>query len=101
MGLSEAEKIFISENIQKVKQDIKNYSPNPKAVKLLAATKTVYADKINFALECGVDFSAENRVNELREKFDFLQADKEKIHFIGQLQKNKVNNRQGFNDTFG
>ncbi|HBL84205.1 MAG: YggS family pyridoxal phosphate enzyme [Clostridiales bacterium GWF2_38_85] len=90
MSISEPDRKFISDNIKKVKQDILTYSPYPSSVRLLAATKTVDAEKINFALECGVDLIAENRVNELREKFDSIQVEKSRIHFIGQLQKNKV-----------
>ncbi|MBR6754493.1 MAG: YggS family pyridoxal phosphate-dependent enzyme [Clostridia bacterium] len=58
--------------------------------RLLAATKTVPHEMINFALDCGVDLIGENRVNELLEKYEFINRNKTEIHFIGALQTNKV-----------
>lgn len=88
--MSEKDKRTISSNIEKIKNDIIKYSPNPEKVKLLAATKTVDPERIKYALECGCDLIGENRVNELREKYDEVAAPIEKVHFIGRLQKNKV-----------
>ncbi len=62
----------------------------PEGVKLLAATKTVSAEYINFAADCGLRVIGENRVNELLEKYDAIDKTKLDIHFIGQLQTNKV-----------
>ncbi len=60
-------------------------------VLLLAATKTVPAEEINFAVrECGITDIGENRVQELLDKYDALDRDRMKVHFIGQLQTNKV-----------
>ena len=58
--------------------------------KLLAATKTVPAEMINYAAGCGLDLIGENRVQELLEKYDALDKEKLEIHFIGHLQTNKV-----------
>ena len=58
---------------------------------LLAATKTVSAEDINFAVnEGGITDIGENRVQELLSKYDALDRDKMRIHFIGSLQTNKV-----------
>ena len=57
---------------------------------LLAATKTVPADLINFAADCGIKTIGENRVNELLEKYDAIDRSRLSIHFIGALQTNKV-----------
>ncbi len=55
---------------------------------LLAATKTVDVDTINYAISKGVTHVAENRVQELTAKHDDLLPVHE--HFIGHLQTNKV-----------
>ena len=60
------------------------------AVRLLAVTKSVEPEKINFAIERGVDLIGENRAGELLEKYDRIKRDKVEIHFIGNLQTNKV-----------
>ncbi|MBR4467224.1 MAG: YggS family pyridoxal phosphate-dependent enzyme [Clostridia bacterium] len=57
---------------------------------LLAATKTIPADIINYALECGVRTIGENRADELLEKYDAIRKEGIEIHFIGHLQRNKV-----------
>ena len=59
-------------------------------VTLLAATKTVSADRINEAIACGVDAIGENRVQELLEKYDSIDRSSVPVHFIGRLQTNKV-----------
>ncbi len=60
-------------------------------VTLLAATKTVSAEKINYAIDhLGLDCIGENRVQELLEKYDALHKENLRIDFIGQLQTNKV-----------
>ena len=59
-------------------------------VTLLAATKTVPADEIEFAIrELGLSFVGENRVQELVAKYDTLRLARG-VHLIGSLQTNKV-----------
>lgn len=60
------------------------------AVRLMAVTKTVDADRINAALAEGVDLIGENRVQEFLGKRDALQLDGVECHLIGHLQTNKV-----------
>ncbi|SJZ76954.1 hypothetical protein SAMN04488128_1011530 [Chitinophaga eiseniae] len=60
------------------------------SVKLLLATKTVPADRIKTALETGHTLIAENKVQELKEKYDALKAVPHENHFIGHLQTNKI-----------
>jgi len=80
------EKLLIKENLEAVRSKI-----GVKNVTILAATKTVPADIINYAVtELGITDIGENRVQELLEKYDALEKDKMKIHFIGTLQTNKV-----------
>jgi pyridoxal phosphate enzyme (YggS family) len=58
---------------------------------LMAATKTVPVEIINYAItECGLTDIGENRVQELLSKYDALEKDKVNLHFIGTLQANKV-----------
>lgn len=59
-------------------------------IKILAATKTVDAETINFAISKGIKYIGENRVQELLEKYDKINKDQCEIHFIGRLQTNKV-----------
>jgi len=56
---------------------------------ILAATKTVDADFINYAIENGIDYIGENRVQEFLSKENDVRKDVHK-HFIGHLQTNKV-----------
>lgn len=74
----------IKENIERIKAEI-----NGRAT-LLAATKTIPADIINYAADCGIKVIGENRVNELLEKYDRIDRDRLNVHFIGHLQTNKV-----------
>ena len=57
-------------------------------ITLLAATKTVDADTINYAIEKGITHIGENRVQELLSKQSLLKP--AHSHFIGHLQTNKV-----------
>lgn len=78
---------LIKENIERARDELSAYP----GARLLAATKTVPAEVINFAKrECAVTLIGENRVQELLCKYDELDKDGLEIHFIGSLQKNKV-----------
>lgn len=55
---------------------------------LLAATKTVDVDTINYAIESGISYIGENKVQELLSKQDSIINVHH--HFIGHLQTNKV-----------
>ena len=63
----------------------------PDSVRLLLATKTVEPDRIRVAIEAGETLVAENRVQEVRPKFEALEDLEYERHFIGHLQSNKVN----------
>ena len=63
---------------------------NPAEVKLLLATKTVAADRIKIALKAGYTLIAENKVQELKEKYEALKETPHTNHFIGHLQTNKI-----------
>jgi pyridoxal phosphate enzyme (YggS family) len=63
---------------------------NPDEIKLLLATKTVPAERIKIALQSGQILIAENKVQELKEKYDALKDLPHINHFIGHLQTNKI-----------
>jgi pyridoxal phosphate enzyme (YggS family) len=63
----------------------------PDSVRLLLATKTVEPERIRVAIEAGEKLVAENRVQEVRPKFEALEDLEYERHFIGHLQSNKVN----------
>lgn len=57
-------------------------------VQLMAVTKTVDPERINYAIDLGIDLLGENRVQEFLDKRDSYK--KAEVHFIGGLQTNKV-----------
>lgn len=59
-------------------------------ITFLAATKTVEAEFINYAISLGLDHIGENRVQELLSKYDEYDLSQTKLHMIGHLQTNKV-----------
>lgn len=63
---------------------------DPKEVQLLMATKTVPANKIKSAIEAGYTLIGENRVQEVKEKYEELKSIEHTSHFIGHLQTNKI-----------
>lgn len=85
---------IIAQNLQTIRHNIERAAReagrDPQSVKLLAATKTVDVDTINFAISKGVRYIGENRVQELLEKYDRYDLADAELHFIGRLQTNKV-----------
>lgn len=80
----------ISERFRSVREKISAASGG-REVTLLAATKTVSAETVNFAVkELGLRYIGENKVQELIEKYPRIDREDVKIHFIGVLQTNKV-----------
>lgn len=60
------------------------------SLKIMAVTKTVSAQLVNTAIENGIDLLGENRVQEYLSKKDEYNLKKANVHFIGNLQSNKV-----------
>ncbi len=84
---------LIDENLAEIREKI-NVSAQKSGrtaddIILLAATKTVSAERINYAIKSGVSYIGENRVQELLSKDDDVDK-KAHRHFIGHLQTNKV-----------
>lgn len=84
----------IKENLSVVRQRIQlacsKAGRNPDGVALLLATKTVTPENIKVALQLGEFLIGENKVQELKEKFDALKNVPHQSHFIGHLQTNKI-----------
>lgn len=88
--LTDEYKAEVRERFEKVRESLKA-SGRENEVTLMAATKTLSADIINYAAEeFGLTYMGENRVQELLSKYDALRRDLLHIHFIGRLQRNKV-----------
>ena len=83
----------VLENIKEICYNIKDaaakYRSPGEEIRIMAVTKTVDPEKINFAVRNGVTLLGENRVQEYLSKRE--QYDKSaEVHFIGRLQTNKV-----------
>lgn len=63
---------------------------DPDEVRLLLATKTVPPERIRVALQAGETLIAENKVQEVKEKYEALKTIPHESHFIGHLQSNKI-----------
>ena len=82
---------ILKENLPRVRSAIASRVKEGQNVTLLAATKTVPVEVINYAIrELGITHIGENRVQELLDKYEALDKEKVSIHFIGRLQTNKV-----------
>ena len=84
----------IEENIQSVEQNMalacQRAGRNRADVQLIAVTKYVEPERIAEAFACGVHSVGENHAQEVREKLTFYKQNQATVHFIGQLQTNKV-----------
>lgn len=95
----------INKNLDIIKRDIELYAKEKKSlVKILAVTKYGDIDSVLSAYRCGLRHFGENRIQNLADKVEHLKElkaqnelpkdiDLSKIHwhFIGRLQKNKIN----------
>ena len=78
----------IKENLEKIREEIKNGNNLGEEITFVGATKFVDADRINEAIAAGLTHIGENRAQEFRDKFPlYLPCVK---HFIGTLQPNKL-----------
>ena len=74
----------IKENVSRVLKQL------PDGVELVAAAKTRTAKEIQAAIDGGAEIIGENYVQEAEEAFTVIGR-RARWHFIGHLQKNKVN----------
>ncbi len=92
----------IAENVALIKDRIEKAARaagrSPEEITLVAATKTNSADLVAEAIKAGINVCGENRVQELVEKNAQGAYNGASLHFIGHLQKNKVNKLVGVCD---
>ncbi len=82
---------ILASNLEEIRRSIDMNRLPGVDVTLLAATKTVSSEVINYVTQkLGVTDIGENRVQELLEKYDALDLTNVNLHFIGKLQPNKV-----------
>ncbi|MBP9049599.1 MAG: YggS family pyridoxal phosphate-dependent enzyme [Alphaproteobacteria bacterium] len=77
---------------ERIEKRSREWGRDPEAVKLLAVSKTQNLEKITEALEAGVRFFGENRVQEAYSHWEDLRRTYPdlRLHLIGPLQTNKV-----------
>ena len=84
----------VRQNIKEIRENVRETAlaagRAEKDITLMAVTKTVPPERVNVAIQEGISLLGENRVQELCQKAAFYRASKEKIHFIGHLQTNKI-----------
>ena len=84
----------IAENIAQVRENMEKACRQagraPQDVKLIAVTKYVEPERIAEAFACGLKTVGENHAQEVRDKLTFYKQYQAELHFIGQLQSNKV-----------
>ncbi|HWR61511.1 MAG TPA: YggS family pyridoxal phosphate-dependent enzyme, partial [Clostridia bacterium] len=62
---------------------------NPEDITLIAVTKTIAPERINYAIGCGIRDIGENKVQEVMAKYENIEENVN-WHLIGHLQTNKV-----------
>ncbi len=84
----------IKQNIEDIQTRIqaacKKAERSPDEVQLLLATKTVEPARILEAFDAGCTLIGENKIQELKDKYEALAAVPHVTHFIGHLQSNKI-----------
>ena len=86
---------YLAKNLQTVREQIRETAReagrDPAEICMVAAVKSAEIEEINRLHDLGVDWIGENRVQQLLAHWDGLRdRDGLQIHFIGQLQSNKV-----------
>ena len=80
----------IAENIAAIRRRIAEIAPEG-GITLVAATKMNDAQRVREAIAAGIDACGENKVQEFLEKDALGAYEGAPRHFIGHLQRNKVN----------
>lgn len=88
--------VDIAANISNIRQRIeaaaKRANRDPSEIILLAATKDVPVELIEKAIQEGISYLGENRIQEAKSKIEALKEKYTQVnwHFIGHLQRNKA-----------
>ncbi|MDE6833281.1 MAG: YggS family pyridoxal phosphate-dependent enzyme [Ruminococcus sp.] len=84
---------YIDENLRIIRERVGEafgkYRKAGDSLRIMAVTKTVIPEAVNYAVSLGLDLLGENRVQEYLSKKDFYEKSAE-VQFIGSLQTNKV-----------
>ena len=84
---------YIAENYKEIVNNVENakakYRSPEEKIQIMAVTKTVEPEKVNFAVSQGITLLGENRVQEYLSKKDSYSPEAQ-VHMIGHLQTNKV-----------
>lgn len=84
----------IEERMKEVYEEVKQYSPYPEKVKVIAVSKYLSAEEMLPYLQSGILTLGENKAQVIQEKYELLShcpfSKSLEWHFIGNLQKNKV-----------
>ena len=84
---------YVEKNLSAIRENIaetaEKYGRNTDSVRLMAVTKTVPPDIVNYAVSLGIDLLGENKVQEFLSKQPVYNKAAD-VHFIGHLQTNKV-----------
>lgn len=86
---------YLDENVGRIKSKIaaaaKRANRQEGEVTLMSAIKSATVEEINYIhKELGINDVGENRVQQLLERWDKLNKEDLRVHFIGSLQTNKV-----------
>ena len=85
----------IAENIARIRENMaaaaREAGREPREITLVGASKMNDADACRQAIAAGIDALGENRVQEMVQKLEQHAYDGAPLHFIGHLQRNKVN----------
>ena len=86
---------YLDKNISEVRSEIESAAEasgrQSGDVIFLAAVKSADTDEINYIHNVlGINDIGENRVQQLMSRYELLDKDELRIHFIGKLQRNKV-----------
>lgn len=87
----------INDILQRIDKACLASGRNKSEVKLLLATKTVPAERIKEAFVAGQTLIAENKIQELKSKYEDLKNTTHTNHFIGHLQTNKIKDLLKYN----
>ena len=79
----------VSEVRRRIREAAKRAGRDPAEITLIGVTKTQPVDKINAAIDLGIDHIGESRIQEARERLPDVKQGVTR-HFIGHLQRNKV-----------
>jgi PLP dependent protein len=85
----------VQQILDRIRSAAERAGRSPDAVRLVAATKTVPAERIREGLGAGLTLLGENRMQEALAKVALLRDLSPRWHFIGQLQRRKVRDAIG------